>query len=141
MTMQNRIIKLCEDAGFKRHGAGKRLSKITGVSVKTGNKWINGVTVPTLASIVSLSSFFGVRTEWLLTGDGEPYIGKDKPVNVHALLSDEVAKTGDCSKIVIHHLREISLAALNGDLVQYDVAVLARLAERVRRKQQLKDAA
>lgn len=138
--MHNRIIRLCEDAGFKRHGAGKRLSKIANVSVKTGNKWINGQTVPTLSSIIPIASFFGVRTEWLLTGEGEPYLS-EKPVNVHALLSEEVAKTGDCSKLVIKNLTIITLAALNGDLVQYEADVLARMVERLQRKQELKSAA
>lgn len=138
-SMQERILKLCLDAGMSRHGAGKRLARIANVSVKTGNKWINGVSSPTLTSIVPLATFFGARAEWLATGKGDPYL-TDKPVNVHALLSNEVAQTGDCSKEVINHLRIISLAALNGDLVQADKDLLARLVERLQRKQHLRAA-
>lgn len=138
-SIQYRIIKLCEDAGINRHGAGKRLSKIANVSIKTGNKWLNGETAPTLASIIPLAIFFGVRAEWLATGQGDPYI-QGKPVNVHALLSDEVARTGACSKLVISQLRMITMAALNGELLQHDKALLERIVERLERKNHLKAA-
>lgn len=139
MSIQERILTLCTDAGFSRHGAGKRLSNITGVSVKTANKWLNGVTAPTLSSLIPLATFFNVRPEWLLTGTGDPY-STGKVVNAHALLSDEVIKTGNCSKLVISHLRIITLAALNGELVQYEADALARIVERLERKGHLKAA-
>lgn len=138
-TIQDRIIKLCEDAGISRHGAGKRLSRIANVSVKTGNKWLNGETAPTLASIIPLATFFGARAEWLATGEGDPYV-QGKQVNVYALLSDEVAVTGDCSKLVISQLRTITLAALNGELQQQDKELLARIVDRLERKRHLKAA-
>lgn len=133
MSIQQRLLRLCEDAGFARHGAGKRLSKIANVSVKTGNKWLNGSTSPTLQSLIPLAMFFGVRAEWLMHGEGNPYL-IEKPVNVHSLLSDEVVKTGACSKLVVCHLRIIALAALNGELIQCDADALSRIVERVQKK-------
>lgn len=139
MSINQRLITLCDDAGIARHGAGKRLAIIAGVSVKTGNKWLNGITVPTLSSLVPLASFFGVRAEWLLNGIGDPYVIA-KMVNTHALLSNEVTASGACSKLVISNLRTLTLAALNGELLQQDVDALERIIERVKQRSHLKAA-
>lgn len=139
MSIQERILRLCADAGISRHGAGKRLSTISGVSVKTANKWLNGITIPTLSSLIPLAAYFGVRAEWLATGQGDPYVS-GKVINVHALLSDEVAKTGACSKQVISDLKTITLAALNGELQQHDKQLLARIVERLEQRVHLKAA-
>lgn len=137
--MKDRLLQLCADAGISRHGAGKRLSTVANVSVKTANKWLNGDTLPTLSSIMPLAAFFGVRAEWLLHGQGDPYVVAQL-VDQHSLLSEPVTRTAACSKLVVHHLRIITLAALNGELSKVDNDALARIVEHLDKRNELKAA-
>lgn len=130
MSISLRLQELCDDAGMLRHGAGSRLANIAEVSVKTANKWLNGTSIPTLPSILPLAKFFRVSSDWLLTGEGDKYLGA-KPVDSQALLSDYNVKSSNCPKGIVHALRVISKAALDGELLQYDAAHLMRIAERI----------
>lgn len=139
MGITERLQELCDDAGMARHGAGRRLSLIANVSVKTGNKWINGQSLPTLQSILPLAKYFKINVEWFLTGEGDKYTGA-KPIESHALLSDYSVQSSNCPKGVISNLRHIAKAALDGDLVQQDVELLNRIAQRLQSKSQLRAA-
>jgi transcriptional regulator with XRE-family HTH domain len=130
MSISLRLQELCDDAGMLRHGAGSRLANIAGVSVRTGNKWVNGMSIPTLQSILPLAKFFRVSADWLMTGEGDKYLG-EKPVDSHALLSDYNVESSNCPKGIVHALRVISRAALDGELLQFDAAHLMQIAERI----------
>lgn len=72
-TFGERLSSALLGIGMKRHGAGKRLADLTGVTVKAANKWLNDETIPSRKNLESISKETGVRIEWLEYGVGNKY--------------------------------------------------------------------
>lgn len=63
-------------AGLNRHSAALQL----GVAYSSLNNWENGRSVPDTASLVPMAKTFGVRVEWLLTGEGPQFLDDSRNV-------------------------------------------------------------
>lgn len=71
---KNRLIEAMALKQVSRY----KLSKDCGLSPTTVTNWIAGHTVPDKTKIEIVSKYLEVNTEWLITGNGEKFINKNK---------------------------------------------------------------
>ena len=64
MSVSNRIIELRKDKGLSQF----QLSKLLGVSRQAVSKWENGLSIPDMENLMSISDVLGVSLEYLTTG-------------------------------------------------------------------------
>ena len=72
-----RINILIDKAGLNNN----QLSKAIGIHPTSINNYRSGITFPEPLRLDKLASFFGVRKEWLKTGDGDKYLNQDSDNN------------------------------------------------------------
>ncbi|MBV2127948.1 hypothetical protein [Arsukibacterium indicum] len=131
----DRLLKAVERAGIKRHGAGQWLASFTDVTVKAANKWLNGESVPRREKVEKISAHTGVRSEWLLFGNGQmtnqyaqaDMVNEDIPASLEALLTKATPR----SQI---ELEKIAEAAAQGRLTEDDIKLLKAIADRLAKK-------
>lgn len=60
-------------AGIPKKGMGRQsaLVKMLGASHRSAKKWLDGVEYPPTSKLVKLSQQTGVRSNWLLSGQGD----------------------------------------------------------------------
>ena len=80
MNLSDRIQQLRKARGLSQ----EELSAHLNVSRQAVSKWESGQSLPDLDRIIALSAFFGVTTDYLLTGAAPPPSG-DKPVTARIL--------------------------------------------------------
>ena len=68
MSVSNRIIELRKDKGLSQF----QLSKLLGVSRQAVSKWENGLSIPDMENLMSISDVLGVSLEYLTTGKEIP---------------------------------------------------------------------
>ena len=73
----DRLIDALKDYGQARHGAGAFLHKLTGVTTKGANKWLNGESLPEQPHLVTIANKLNVRSEWLRYGTGYKNAGDE----------------------------------------------------------------
>lgn len=131
----DRLLIAVERAGVKRHGAGIWLAKLTDVTVKAANKWLNGESVPRRDKIEKISLKTGVRSEWLLFGNGQitnQYIQPDAvKENLNVSIESLMTKASPRSLI---ELEKIAEAAADGRLTEDDIKLLKAIADRLAKK-------
>ena len=72
-----RINILIDKAGLNNN----QFSKKIGIHPTSINNYRSGITFPEPLRLDKLASFFGVRKEWLKTGDGDKYLNQDSDNN------------------------------------------------------------
>lgn len=131
----DRLLKAVERAGIKRHGAGMWLASFTDVTVKAANKWLNGESVPRREKVEKISAKTGVRSEWLMFGNGQmtvqysPFdmINEESPEPFEALMTKATPRTQI-------ELEKIAEAAADGRLTEDDIKLLKAIADRLAKK-------
>lgn len=111
-TFADRLNELLRANNIERHGAGSDLAKLTGVTVKAANKWLNGETEPHKKKIDVIAQHFGVSPSWLSYGEST----MDQPAQrIHHSLTDteayEVNETGATYDLFVPYFEEVQLAA------------------------------
>lgn len=90
-------------------GSGRQghMASLFGVSQKGARKWLEGEAIPKTARLNEIAKYFGVRSEWLLSGRGDMYdeesqwFGKVSEVN-----GTYETECSNCKKIpVLSHLQ------------------------------------
>lgn len=130
----SRLKEAMADNGIALWGAGVRLAKITAVTPKAANKWLNAETLPAPEKIHALCSAFSVRREWLAYGDGpkRPGDSRQQPTDlqVSETLDTLYALRGKVTPRSRLALDSIERAANAGRLSEDDVLLLERIAQR-----------
>lgn len=110
-----RLNEVLKENGVGRHGAGPFLSKLTGMTNRATNNWLNGEKMPRHENIKIIADHFGVSPSWLEYGEGSIFEGK-APTNtslghVDVYESDEPLHNDE---IEVPFFTEVELAAGNG---------------------------
>jgi len=131
----NRLLQAVERVGVKRHGAGKWLSKLTEVTVKAANKWLNDESTPRREKIEKIARETGVRVEWLMFGNGSMTVKYDKEglVSEPVSLGIEKLMTKATPRSQVE-LEKIAQAAAEGRLTEEDINLLKAIADRLAKK-------
>ena len=76
-----RLNDALDNIQFPKLGSGRqsRLSELLGVPAPDVGHWLKGDSFPKTSALVKLSDLTKVRSNWLLSGQGEPYDKKDNP--------------------------------------------------------------
>ena len=111
-TFADRLNELLKANNLERHGAGSDLAKLTGVTVKAANKWLNGETEPHKKKIDVIAQHFGVSPSWLAYGEST----MDRPAKrIHHNLTDteayEINEAGATYDLFVPYFEEVQLAA------------------------------
>ena len=76
---RNRFAQRLNDAldniGFPKLGAGRqaRLSELLDIPASNISHWLKGESFPRTSALIKLSDLTKTRSNWLLSGQGEPY--------------------------------------------------------------------
>ncbi len=70
-----RLNKALNNVGFPKKGAGRQieLANIFGVSQKGARKWLEGESIPKFTRLQEIALHFGLRVEWLASGEPPMY--------------------------------------------------------------------
>ena len=76
-----RLNDALDNIQFPKLGSGRqsRLSELLGIPVPDIGEWLKGNAFPKTSALVKLSDLTKVRSNWLLSGQGEPYDEKQNP--------------------------------------------------------------
>lgn len=125
MTLQDRLKKIRKDAGLRQSEFADRV----GLGYKTLSNYENGRSQPGVGRLFLIAEKFGVNTNWLLKGEGEPYGEPDVDVATKARIEREHIRrlfselSPETQRIILDVLREEVGAAriknnaeVNGDV-------------------------
>ena len=81
MRFAERLNDALDNIQFPKLGSGRqsRLSELLGVPVPDIGQWLKGDAFPKTSALVKLSDLTKVRSNWLLSGHGEPYDKDQNP--------------------------------------------------------------
>jgi len=76
-----RLNDALDNVQFPKLGAGRqsRLSELLDIPTADVGHWLKGESFPRTSSLVKLSDITKTRSNWLLSGQGEPYNKADNP--------------------------------------------------------------
>ncbi len=76
-----RLNDALDNIQFPKLGAGRRarLSEFLDIATEDVDLWLKGESFPRTSSLVKLSDLTKTRSNWLLSGQGEPYKKDDNP--------------------------------------------------------------
>ena len=74
-SFQERLKLLIEKLGLSI----KDFAKATGIPYRTVQYYLSGKTIPGADKLEKMCAKFGININWLLTGEGEMFIKKEKP--------------------------------------------------------------
>jgi Helix-turn-helix len=65
-----RLSEVLTEQGREERGRPKYVADICGVKKQSGQKWLAGISLPTMDHAIQIAEKLGVCVEWLLTGRG-----------------------------------------------------------------------
>lgn len=76
-----RLNDALDNIQFPKLGSGRqaRIAELLNVPVSDVGQWLNGESFPRTSALVKLSELTKTRSNWLLSGQGEPYKADDNP--------------------------------------------------------------
>lgn len=81
MRFAERLNDALDNIQFPKLGSGRqsRLAELLNVPVQDVGHWLKGDAFPRTSALVKLSDLTKVRSNWLLSGQGEPYNKSENP--------------------------------------------------------------
>lgn len=122
--MNERIKKILEELGLKKVEFAERLH----ISRPYASELCSGAKAPSDRTIGDICREFGVREEWLRTGEGEMFVQDTQSERVAAFLADLTKDDSDTFK-----KRFVEMLA---DLSSADWELLERMAEKLTKKKE-----
>lgn len=122
--MNERIKKIIEELGLKKVDFANRLH----ISQPFASELCSGAKAPSDRTIGDICREFGVREEWLRTGEGEMFVQDTQSERVAAFLADLTKDDSDTFK-----KRFVEMLA---DLSPADWELLERMAEKLTKKKE-----
>lgn len=119
-SFSDRLNELLHKEGIGRHGAGPMLAKLTGVTNRATNNWLNGEKMPRHDKIKKIAEHFGVSPSWLEYGESVQTIVSDELPShktMESLGHVDVYESNDPlhpGEIEVPFFSEVELSAGNG---------------------------
>ena len=139
--MKDRIKLVLDESGLKQKEAAARL----GVTATSVSNWVKGNAVPTAAARASICATFGVRREWLETGQGAMYANA-RDCSLSSATLEELQKAyieklveslpADVQRLVIQGIKDYLDAKAKHEEDERRRAEVERLRERVERERE-----
>ena len=81
MRFATRLNDALDNIQFPKLGGGRqsRLAELLDVPAQDVGHWLKGDAFPRTSALVKLSDLTKVRSNWLLSGQGEPYVKSQNP--------------------------------------------------------------